>query len=157
MSITQGDLFADPPPPRRTRAAQILDLFEKFHLANPQVWNLFLMYALKAVAENRENYSSKTIVERIRWHQSVHTTGSEVKIGNNFTAYYARLFELHRPDLAGFFRMRRLISEDKPASDNPEYINWTPAGDERIIQARLSDILKRTPPPPNDENTNRPT
>ena len=40
----------------------------KFHKDNPHVYELFSSYAFKAINTGRKHYSSRTIIELIRWH-----------------------------------------------------------------------------------------
>ena len=139
---TGDDLFAWGPTAERTRADQILDAFEKFHGKNPQVWQLFRRFALNAYQTGRDHYSAKAVFERIRWHIEIETSGGEVKLNNNFTAYYARMFHIYRPDLDGFFRNRKLISESEAAAENDGQVFISKqAGEEKAIQSRLREIL----------------
>jgi hypothetical protein len=80
----------------------------RYHKTNPEVWNLFQEYTLQVIARGYQHYSSKTIIERIRWHHEVETKGEIFKINNNYTAYYARLFMANHPEHEGFFRTRQL-------------------------------------------------
>lgn len=105
------DLFAWRQQPRReTRADQILSAFLAFHAENPDVWTLFERFALGAIEAGRDHYSAKAVVERIRWHVEIETRGDEMKINNNFTAHFARMFHLAHPNHDGFFRNRKLLS-----------------------------------------------
>lgn len=126
----------------KTRADQILDAFEKFHMENPDVWRLFQRFSLEAYNAGRGHYSAKAVFERIRWHLEIETSGEEVKLNNNFTAHYARMFHLSRPDLDGFFRNRKLTSEKRTSSENDRQVFIGPKpGDEKSILARLNEIL----------------
>ena len=125
----------------KTRAEQIFDAFEVFHAKNPEVWRLFRKFSLEAHAAGRCHYSSNAIFERIRWHIEIETSG-EVKLNNNFRAHYARMFHLHRPDLNGFFRNRKLTSEsDSAASHDRQVFISEAAGKGEVILSRLQKIL----------------
>lgn len=80
----------------------------EFHQKNPAIFQLFTRYTKQAVESGRDHYSAKAIIERIRWHTMVETTGSEFKICNNHTAYYARHFVRCHPEHEGFFRMKNI-------------------------------------------------
>jgi len=95
------------------RAEQIFDAFAKFHERNPIVWQLFEQFTMEIVGRPRG--SAQAVFERIRWQMDIETQGSELKLNNNFCAYYARMFEAKHPEFTGFFRSRKRISEDKPA------------------------------------------
>lgn len=98
----------------QTRGGQIMAAFLKFHEANPAVWELFERFSLEAVASGISRYSSVAICQRIRWFTEIETRGGRgVKINNNFTAYYARLFSVRHPEHADFFKTRKRFSENK--------------------------------------------
>ena len=135
MSITfGGDLFSD-----ESRADQIFRRFCQFHSDNPDIWRLFERFSLELVKSGREHYGIGAVCERIRWHIDVETKGDEVKINNDFRAYYARMFKVTHPQY-DLFSTRRRTSADKPAFDVdlPVY-RGSPAGDE----ATLMEMLRR--------------
>lgn len=82
--------------------------FEEFHNANPDVFRMFTNYAFDAIRLNRKNFGAAMIIQRIRWYCMVETTGSEFKVNNNYSPYYARLFELKFPHYKGFFKTRAI-------------------------------------------------
>ena len=136
--------FSAPDPRRRTRTDQILDAFAKFHSENPEVWALFQRFALNVISSGRANYSANAIFERIRWHTEIETNTAEVKLSNNFRAYYARMFHLAHPLHDGFFRNRKLRSEESDASDTDvQAFNTEPPSEEEAINNRLKDILEK--------------
>ena len=87
--------------------------FAEFHTENPEVWRLFQDFTKQVVCSGHRKYAVASIVERIRWHTTVDTSGVDFKINNNFRAYYARLFRLKHPELDLF---RNRVS----AADDPE-------------------------------------
>lgn len=140
--VAEQDLFAWTPTVDKTRADQILDAFERFHVENPEVWRLFRRFSLNAHNVGRQHYSAKAVFERIRWHIEIETSGGDVKLNNNFTAHYARMFHLYRPDLDGFFRNRKLTSEAESAADGDRQVFIDQqAGEEKAILSRLREIL----------------
>lgn len=84
--------------------------FETFITRNPHVYVLFEQFTFEAIDAGFDQYSSKAIVERIRWHTDIETEGSSFKISNNHTAYLARKFVEDHPEHAGFFRLNELRS-----------------------------------------------
>jgi hypothetical protein len=142
LNIMDLPLFNWQQAEQRTRADQILTAFENFHKKNPDVWRLFKKFALQVVSTDRKYYSAKAIFERIRWHVEIENRGDEVKLNNNFTAYYARLFHLAYPEYDGFFRNRKLISENIGAyeQDIQVFDSGLP-GSEDSITARLQALL----------------
>lgn len=85
--------------------------WKKFHEENPQVWELFKKYTFEVVNTGRKHYSVNAIIERIRWHTNIETTGERFKISNNHRAYYARFFNEQHPELNGFFKTKSLRAE----------------------------------------------
>tara|TARA_B110000503_G_C7076244_1_gene383041 strand:- start:41 stop:343 length:303 start_codon:yes stop_codon:yes gene_type:complete len=96
-----------------TRAEQIYRDFEQFDTNNPEVWELFRKYVVMIIKKDFTHYGASAVFERIRWHVQIETTGKEFKLNNNYCAHYARKFEDQYPDYAGFFRVRRLVSENQ--------------------------------------------
>lgn len=132
----------------KTRADQILREFRKFHEANPRVWELFKKFSIEASNSGRSHYSAKAIFERIRWHIEIETKGSDLKLNNNYTAYYARLFHLDQPELDGFFRVRKLVSQEKIADgrDRQVFINKQHEIVDQITHRCLIGILNESVP-----------
>lgn len=79
--------------------------FCKYHEENPQIYSAFKEYALRAV-RFKQHFGSKAIFEVIRWNSAV--SGNDgFKVNNNYTSFYARLFELEYPRYEGFFIKRK--------------------------------------------------
>lgn len=92
-----------------------------YHKQNPQVWELFVRFTKEVIDSGHSNYSVKAIFERIRWEFDVGGDGkTEFKINNNFTSLYGRRFMRMYPEYDGFFRTRKQISEEAPATNLPE-------------------------------------
>lgn len=126
----------------RTRTDQLLDDFARFHRSNTHIWELFCRFAEEAHRTGRTHYSAKAVFERIRWHVEVETQGEDLKLNNNYTAHYARMFHLHRPDMDGFFRVRRLVSERVREGEGVRQLDETEqVRAERLAMARLFRIL----------------
>jgi len=132
----QQSLFSMGP----TRGEQILEAFIEFHAENQKVWELFVRYTLQAINAGREHYSSKAVFERLRWYFDFETS-DQVKLNNNFTAYYARLFHAKFPQHDGFFQNRKRISEDADPAPDPDAIHIQPnaTGEDELIR-RLSTL-----------------
>lgn len=80
--------------------------FAKYHRENPHVYELICRYADEAIAVGRRHLSMKLLFERIRWYTQIETTGDELKLNNNFTACYARLWLRRHPGFPDFFETR---------------------------------------------------
>jgi len=82
--------------------------FEEFDKANPDVWAEFKAIAFRLIEKGVKHYGAKAIFEVIRYKKTVETTGSEFKLNNDFTAYYARKFINLYPQYADFFETRKV-------------------------------------------------
>lgn len=84
------------------------DAFDKFHAENPDVWRHFEKFTLELIEAGHLHYSADAVCHRIRWHLDVETKSEDgLKLNNNYTAHYARLFAARYPQHATFFRCRR--------------------------------------------------
>lgn len=89
----------------------LLRRFFAFHRANPHVYRHLERLALRLRARGAPHYGIKALFEGLRWEIAlgqITDIGDGLKLNNNHTAYYARLLELHHPELAGWFRSRTL-------------------------------------------------
>jgi len=86
--------------------------FIKFDTDNPDIWQLFIRFAMELIKAGRKRYSVEGIMHRIRWHVSIEIKGGkEYKINNNFSAFYGRKFTRQFPEHEGFFRFRKSIAD----------------------------------------------
>lgn len=127
----------------RTRADQIFASFIRFHEANPHVWTRFQAITLDLIEQGFKRHSSDSICHKIRWDAEVETRGEPVKMNDNYTAYYARMFQAVYPDKAGFFETRRRISKDKSAYAKNQLVTYTGLpGDETELLRQLAMLGK---------------
>lgn len=104
-----------------TRYDEMREAVQKFHEAHPEVWDLFHKFTMDRINNGFKHYSAKAIFERIRWETDTGADGkNEFKIGNNFTAFYAREWMEEFPQYKGFFRLREQKSKSKPSTGKPE-------------------------------------
>lgn len=125
--------------PFTRRSDQIFAAFKKFHRENPQIWELFEQFALTSIGRGRTYYSVEAIFARIRWHVDIETeTPDPVKLNNNFAAYYARMFHAKHPDYDGFFRCRKLVTQDRAAAEEDvQVFDFGPPSNEDELIAEL--------------------
>ena len=97
------DLFAGYPP-------IVMQRFKDFHRANPHVYHQFRQLALDMRATGRARYSARTIMEVLRWHYDIKTTGDVFEINDNFTPIYVRLLIYNHPEFTDFFELREVRS-----------------------------------------------
>ena len=117
ISPSPQDFFAESPDAtleyrwRTTRRKKSIEQrFFEFHAANPEVYDLFLVFARKAKAVGFESYGAQALFERIRWHVDVETERNPetepFKINNDYAAFYSRKAMRENEDLRGFFETR---------------------------------------------------
>lgn len=81
--------------------------FCAYHTENPKVYEEFKKFTQKTIAKGFKNYSAKGIFELIRWHSGVTAEQTDgFKVNNNYTSFYARLFEKEHPKHKDYFRKR---------------------------------------------------
>lgn len=86
--------------------------FKAFDAANPEVFRLFVRFALEAVAAGRKRFGAGSIIERIRWHVAVETKSTDgLKINDHFSSRFARKFIAWYPEHEGLFELRALREE----------------------------------------------
>lgn len=90
-----------------------------WHNENPHVWELFKRFTFQAINAGYKRYSSRVIIERIRWHTEIETKGDQFKMCNNHTPYYARYFHHCYPEHDGFFKIKELTSEKSVDLEQP--------------------------------------
>ena len=76
-----------------------------FHKANPAVYATFERFALEAL-KHRRKFGARMIWERMRWEVLIVTRGSDYKLNDHYTPFYARLFMREHPEHAGCFETR---------------------------------------------------
>lgn len=86
--------------------APAAERFLRFHVENPHVYIEFEKRALQLINAGRRHFGAKAIFEAMRFEWAATTTDEEFRLNNNYTAFYARIFENKHPEYAGFFEMR---------------------------------------------------
>ncbi len=89
--------------------------FEKFHAANPQVYQMFIALAREAKNKGYKRFSAEIIFNVIRWKtilkatSTVRTTEGEkaIKLDNNHKAFYSRKLMKEFPEFDKFFETRK--------------------------------------------------
>lgn len=92
-------------------AVSVRSRFERFHRANPAVYDLFRRFAREAMASGRERFSADAILHRIRWYVAIETKG-DFKCNNDCAAFYARMLIAEQPAFAGFFELRKSAADE---------------------------------------------
>jgi hypothetical protein len=81
--------------------------FQEYNEQNPTVYPRFLKIAIETHSKGFKRYSAKAILEVVRYFTSVAENGGKFKINNNVTPMFARQAVKDRPELNGFFELRR--------------------------------------------------
>lgn len=82
--------------------------FEKFHSENPHVYEHLVRLARKVKAAGKTKYSIWSLINQVRWHIEIETTGDTFKLSNDYSSRYSRLIMQQEPDLKGFFTTKQL-------------------------------------------------
>jgi len=104
--LNQATLF---PVETESRPLTIQERFEIYDRNHPEVWRLFVEFALLAKARGRTRYSARAIMQRIRWEREVEQEAAEpFKISNLWSSRYARKLVNADPETwTGFFELRQ--------------------------------------------------
>jgi hypothetical protein len=87
----------------------LTDKFNQYHRDNPQVYELFKYFTLRAIKRGHNRLSAWMIANRIRWETSIETFSvDEYKISNDYIALYARMFMRDHPEYDGFFKTKEM-------------------------------------------------
>lgn len=92
--------------------------FEAFDAANRTVWGLFVKFTCDLINAGHTHYSADAVLHRIRWHTNVETrragltpAGEELKLNNNYAAFYSRKWDDNYPEHRDFFQKRKSAAD----------------------------------------------
>jgi hypothetical protein len=88
----------------------VLERFKEWHRQNPHIYAEFRRLAYSMLKTGRQRYSARTIVEVMRWHYDLKTTGDVFEINGDFVPIYARLLIHNHPEFSAFFELRTVRS-----------------------------------------------
>ena len=134
-------------PSVQTRADQMLDKFIKFHRENPRIWSLFQRFTSEMWSRGFRRYSARGIWHRIRWEVSFETREEgTLKMSNDHTPYYARMWLATHPQAGPFFKVKKLTSQDRPAlKGNPgPFLTGGPENEDELME-RLKALGEESP------------
>ena len=83
-----------------------LKAFKKFHVENPHVYTRFKELAYQMKNTGRKKYSSKLIINVMRWEHDLKTNSKPFRINDRFQSLYGRLLAYHDPTFDSFFEFR---------------------------------------------------
>jgi hypothetical protein len=87
----------------------IYEQWKKYHIANPNFYELFGRFAREAM-RTHSRIGARFIFERIRWYEQVEMGSTQYRVCNSFAAYYARLLMLDKPEFQSIFNTKPLKS-----------------------------------------------
>jgi hypothetical protein len=108
----------------------VLERFKEWHHQNPHIYQQFKQLAYKMLATGRKRYSARTIMEVMRWHYDLKTTGDVFEVNDNFTPIYVRLLIHNHPEFSEFFELRAVRSRGISSEEHRRRASLTgsPAG-----------------------------
>ena len=86
---------------------ETLAKFKEFHAANPHIYEEFKKLAFQMKQTGRRRYSSKMIINVLRWNMDLQTVGDEFRINDRFQSIYGRLLIYQYPEFKDFFELRK--------------------------------------------------
>lgn len=85
--------------------ADTLRKFKAYHQENPLVFKHFKRLAFEAIGAGRQYYSSKMVINILRWETEVRGYG-DFKINDKYQSLYGRLFIYEFPEFKNLFQIR---------------------------------------------------
>lgn len=88
--------------------------FERFHAANPQVYDNLVALARQFRDKRRDGkIGIAMLYEVLRWNYYMTVDSEEeYKLSNDFRACYSRLIMEREPDLDGIFNIKRSVADE---------------------------------------------
>lgn len=80
--------------------------FKKYHKENPHIYKRFVELAYQMKRTGRKYYSSKMLINIIRWETDL-KGGDEFKINDKYQSFYGRLLAYQKPEFLEFFQFRQ--------------------------------------------------
>lgn len=99
----------------------IQEKFLAFHQNNPEVFQLILKEARRALQAKKQKFGVKAIIEYIRWNKFIETHDApmfdakgekrQLKLNNVYASRYARMLIEKYPEFEGKIETRELLSQ----------------------------------------------
>lgn len=80
--------------------------FYEYHRKYPEVYQTFKWLTLETISRGFKKFSARGLFQVMRWKKGGGVKEDGFKFNNNYTPYYARLFERDYPQHEGFFEKR---------------------------------------------------
>ena len=103
-------IIRDTSPEEPEGPATIQERFERFHEANPWVYEELVLLARELVEVGHRKLGINMLWEVVRWkvYRATSDPSSSFKLNDHYPSRYARLISEQEPDLRGFFELRKL-------------------------------------------------
>lgn len=87
----------------------LTERFEAYHAANPNVYDMFVLFTQDAILAGKTKLSHWLIINRIRWESDIVVrTVEPFKISNDFVALYARKYMKEHPEHGEIFNTKEM-------------------------------------------------
>ena len=83
---------------------------DTWHKKNPHVYKMFCSRAEQLQNGGFKHYSAWALLNAVRWHYDVNTTGDRFKIPNRMMAYFARKY--NQDYNSDFFKIRKSVLDE---------------------------------------------
>lgn len=108
-SVTRAAILQDPEDIALTPS----EAFERFHDANPHVYDLLVRSARAYKKQTgHEKCGMSLLFGRARWVLAVETDEGDPGLNNNYASFYARLVMAQEADLSTMFDLRRSTADE---------------------------------------------
>lgn len=87
--------------------ASARERFLRFHNENPHVYAALVRYARELKRAGVQRAGIRLLWERLRWDETIRTSGVPFKMSDHHTSFYSRLIMLKERDLMDFFDTRK--------------------------------------------------
>jgi hypothetical protein len=81
--------------------------FEAYHRKTPEIWIAFKDLTFQLIKAGRTHFSADAILHTIRFNTALRGS-KEIKIDNNYSSMYSRMFTSNYPEHKDFFSQRIL-------------------------------------------------
>jgi hypothetical protein len=82
--------------------------FIDYHAKYPKVYEYYKGVIAQLINRGFKKYSSDGVLHIVRFTKHDEIKKDGFKVNNNYTPYYARLYESEHPELKGFFAKRKV-------------------------------------------------
>ncbi len=105
--------IVEPAPPKQGTPETLDERFQRFHEANPHIFDLFVATARDYLRRSgRNRVGGKAIWEHLRWEYMIRSDEENPTLNNSYVSRYVRLAIEKAPDLQDAFELRAIKSKE---------------------------------------------